>query len=58
MLNGNEDATDEDENLSRKNNATVVSRAFQEFGRHAIDGQERNEFLHPDERGNHENQKC
>ena len=58
VLNGNEDATDEDENLARKNNAAVVSGAFQEFGRHAIDGQERNEFLHPDERGNHENQKC
>ena len=52
-----EDATDEDENLSWQNDAAVVGCAFQELGRHAIDGQERNQFLHPDECGNHENQE-
>ena len=57
MLHRNENATDEDENLSWQNDAAVVSCAFQEFGRHAIDGQKRNEFLHPDECRNHENQK-
>ena len=53
----NEDAADKDEDLPRKNNAAVVSRAFQELRRHAIDGQERDEFFHPDERGNHENEE-
>ena len=53
-----EDAPDENENLPWKNNATVVSRAFQELGSHAIDGQKRNEFLHPDEGWHYENQEC
>ena len=58
VLYRDEDATDKDENLSRQNNAAVVSRAFQEFRRHAIDSQQRDKFLHPYKCRNHENQEC
>ena len=57
VLHRDEDAPDKDENLARQNDAAVVSRAFQEFGRHAVDCEERYEFLHPDERRHHKNQK-
>ena len=57
VLDCNEDATDKDENLPRQNDTTVVSGAFQKLGRYAIDGQERDEFFHPDERGNYENEE-
>ena len=58
MLDRDKDAADKDENLPRKDNASVISCAFQKLGRHAIDGQERDEFLHPNECRNHENQQC
>ena len=57
VLDCNEDAPDKDENLPGQNDAAVVSGAFQKFRGHAIDGQKRNQFLHPDERGNHENEE-
>ena len=57
VLHRNEDAPDKDENLARQNDAAVVSRAFQEFGRHTVDSEERDKFLHPDERRHHKNQK-
>ncbi len=57
VLDCNEDAADKDENLPGQNDAAVVSGAFQKLGRYAIDGQKRNQFLHPDERGNYENEE-
>ena len=57
VLDCNEDAPDKDENLPGQNDAAVVSGAFQKFRGHAIDGQKRNQFLHPDERGNYENEE-
>ena len=57
VLDSDENATDEDEDLPRQDNATIVSGTFQKFRGHAIDSQQRDEFLHPDERRNHENQE-
>ena len=57
MLHCNEDAPYEDEDLPRQDDSAIVSRTFQKFGSYAIDGQKRDEFFHPDERRNHENEE-
>ena len=57
VLHGDKDAPHEDEYLARQDDAAVVRGTLDEFRRGALDGQELQEFLHPDERGNHEDQE-
>ena len=49
MLYGHEDAADEDEHLAGQNNAAIVRGALDKFRRGAVDRQQLQKFLHPDE---------
>ena len=57
MLYGDEDAPHEDEHLAGQNNAAIVRGALDKFRRGAVDRQQLQKFLHPDESGHHQNQK-
>ena len=57
VLHGHQDAAHEDEHLAGQDDAAIVRGALDKFRRGAVYGKQLQEFLHPDECGNHENQE-
>ena len=58
VLHGHEDAPHEDEHLAGQDDTAVIRGALDKFRRGAIDRQQLQKLLHPDECGHHQNQEC